>query len=405
MRTDRSLELLREGYPWGRRLRGTAAAVPSRLLGRAAVVVGGPDGVRRFYDPRLRRSGAFPLPLKLVLFGPGTVHGLDGTEHHERKAMYLRLLTPDAVAGLAERAEREWELAARRWQGRERVVLFDEAVQVLTAAVLPWAGVPHAPRELPRRARQLADVLDGFATPGRAYLRAVVARLRLGRWAKRLVRRTRRQQLHPEPGTALHTAATARDHHGNPLPQRVAATAFLNVVRPTVAVSWFVAFAGKALHEHPEWRSRIAEGDRAALDAFVQEARRCYPFVPVLAARARGKQDVLGFQVPRGGLVVLDVHGTDHDPARWPDPDRFDPDRFLTGTVDKDTLVPQGGGEVDTGHRCPGEDATLAMLAVATRSLARLPLVMPPQDLDFDVSRVPTRPRSGVVFALDRARQ
>jgi fatty-acid peroxygenase len=170
------------------------------------------------------------------------------------------------------------------------------------------------------------------------------------------------------------------------------------VVRPTVAVAWFVAFAGKALHEHPEWRERIASGDERAVDAFVQEVRRLYPFVPVLAAKARETQDVLGVRVPRGGLVVLDVHGIDHDPVRWPDPDRFDPERFLVGPVDPDTLVPQGGGDVATGHRCPGEGVTLTMLAVAVRALARLPHAVEPQDLDYDITRIPTKPRSGVLL-------
>jgi hypothetical protein len=41
------------------------------------------------------------------------------------------------------------------------VVLFDEAVQVLAATALPWAGVPVTAEELPHRARQLAAVLDG----------------------------------------------------------------------------------------------------------------------------------------------------------------------------------------------------------------------------------------------------
>ncbi len=394
---------MRCGYPWAARLRQGKDAVPTRLLGRRAVVVGGPEGVRRFYDPRLRRRGAFPLPVKLVLFGPGTVHGLDDAEHHLRKALFLGVITPETVAALGERAERAWAATVDRWSGRDRVVLFDEAVQVLAASVLPWAGVPIGDDELPRRARQLATVLDGFAAPGPAYARAVLARLRLGHWAKGLVRAVRAGRLDPPTGTALYAAARATDPDGGLLPERVAATALLNVVRPTVAVAWFVAFAGKALHEHLEWRERIAAGDDRALDAFVHEVRRLFPFVPILAARAREPQDVLGVRVPRGGLVVLDVHGTDHDPAHWPDPDRFDPERFLRAPVDPDTLVPQGGGDVVTGHRCPGEGVTLTMLAVAVRALTRLPHAMPPQDLGYDITRIPTLPRSGVVLtARDR---
>lgn len=399
MDRDRTLDLVRTGYPWGERVRGGASVVRTRLLGRRAVVVAGPEGVRRFYDPRLRRRGAFPLPIKLVLFGPGTVHGLDDAEHHLRKSLFLGVITPEAVDRLGERAEQVWESTVREWAGRDRVVLFDEAVQVLARSVLPWAGVPVEPDELPRRARQLATVLHGFAAPGPDYVRAVAARLQVGRWAKRLVRRTRAGEIDPPAGTALRAAAEARDTRGRLLPVRVAATSLLNVVRPTVAVAWFVAFAGAALHEHPQWRERIAGGDEAAVEAFAHEVRRFYPFVPVLAARARRTQDVLGQRVRRGGLVVLDVHGTDHDPAHWTDPATFDPGRFLQGPVDPDTLVPQGGGDVRTGHRCPGEGVTLTVIAVAVRALAHHAGALPPQDLGYDVSRIPTHPRSGVVLA------
>src|SRR3954449_3544376 len=95
MRADRTIELIRQGYPWAGRLRDGAVAVPTRLLGRSAAVVGGPEGVRRFYDPRLTRRRAFPMPIQLVLFGPGTVHALDDAEHHHHKAIFLQVLTPD----------------------------------------------------------------------------------------------------------------------------------------------------------------------------------------------------------------------------------------------------------------------------------------------------------------------
>jgi fatty-acid peroxygenase len=400
---DRTLQLVRTGYPWGARLRAGAVAVPVRLLGRRAALVGGPEGVRRFYDPRLRRRGAVPVPVRRVLFGAGTVHGLDDAEHHSRKAMFVDVLNPEDVATLGGRAETLWRVAARGWPDRPRVVLFDEAVQVLAAAVLPWAGVPLRPQEGPLRARQLAAVVDGFASPGPAYLRAVVARAQLDRWSRRLVRGVRAGRISPPADTALHVMASGRDRQGRLLPVPVAATELLNVLRPTVAVAWFVASAGLALHRHPAWRERIAGGDGAALVAFTQEVRRCYPFVPVLAARAREEQDVLGVTVPRGGFVLLDVHGTDHDPAHWPDPDRFDPDRFLTGTVEPDALVPQGGGDVTTGHRCPGEEVAITMITVATRVLAGVSAALPAQDLGYDLSRMPTRPRSGVVLSVSES--
>ncbi|NAZ84369.1 cytochrome P450 [Kineococcus sp. R8] len=402
---DPSIDLVRQGYPWAARVRDGRLAAPLRFLGRRSAVVGGPEGVRRFYDDRLRRRGAFPPPVKLVLFGAGAVHGLDDAEHHHRKALFVRALSPAAVRQLGERAEREWALATRDWTaGRPHdVVLFDEAVQVLTRAVTGWAGVPCGPAELSRRARQLATVVDGFGRPGPAWVRAALARAQLDRWAAGVVRGTRRGDVHPPAGSVLQLTADATDLRGRPLPDRVAAVELLNVLRPTVAVAWFVAAAGRALAEHPGWRERIADGDAGALAAFCHEVRRVHPFVPVLAARARTAQDVEGVRVPRGGFVVLDVHGTTHDPRHWPDPDRFDPGRFLDATPDPDTLVPQGGGDVATGHRCPGEGVTLTVLAVAVRALARLPFSLPPQDLGCDDSVMPTRPRSGVVIRPRRA--
>jgi fatty-acid peroxygenase len=286
---------------------------------------------------------------------------------------------------------------------RGSVVIFDEAVDVLGAAILQWAGVPlTSDAERGRRARQLAAMVDGFATPGRPYIDAVRARIATDRWARGLIRGVRDGSLSARPETALAVIAHHRDGNNQTLPVRVAAVELLNVLRPTVAVAWFMTFAAVALAEHPQWRQRIAQGDPAGCAAFAQEVRRRYPFVPVLAARARYDQDVLGVAVSRNGYVVLDVHGTTHDPAHWPDPDRFEPSRFLTADIDADSLVPQGGGDVATGHRCPGEQVVLDTLGVAIGKLAAVPFTINPQDLNYSLTRMPTRPRSGVVLTLSR---
>ncbi|PZF83366.1 cytochrome P450 [Jiangella anatolica] len=400
VRQDGALGLWRHGYGWASDLRAGRTAAPVRFLGRRSVVVGGPEGVSRFYDPRLRRAGAVPAPIGDVLFGSGSVHGLDDEPHHWHKARYLQLLTPATADALRSRTRDEWDEATRAWAPGRTFVLFDEAARVLTATMVPWAGIQAGPDEVARRARQLATVLDGFAVPGRPYLRARAARRRLDRWTAGLIDAARAGRVRVDPGLPLDVMAQAREPDGRLLPARAAGVALLNVVRPAVAVAWFVAFAAVALVHQPYWRDRIAGGDAAALTAFAQEVRRRYPFVPVLAARARTEQDVLGVEVPAGGYVVLDVHGTDHDPAHWPDPDRFDPGRFTGPPPAPGTLVPQGGGALRTGHRCPGEDVTLVLLEEAVRRLALTPYELPPQDLTADLARVPTRPRSGVLVTV-----
>jgi fatty-acid peroxygenase len=140
-------------------------------------------------------------------------------------------------------------------------------------------------------------------------------------------------------GTALRVIAYHRDPSGDLIDVRTATTELHNVLRPNVAVSWFVSFAALALYRHPQW---LRDGDGSLLRAFAHEVRRrLFPFVPVLAARTRHDLDWDEHHLPAGGHVVLDVHGTNHDPRYWPNPDTFDPDRFVGYHAETYTLIPR----------------------------------------------------------------
>lgn len=395
---DRTLALLLQGYVFAGRLRGAYEAVGTRLMGRPAVVLGGREGARLFYDTdRFQRTRAVPRPVRRALVGEGAVHTLDDQAHLDRKAMHLAAVQPDSVARLVDIATRNWDATARDWPSRDRVVLFDEAARVLTASALEWAGAPPDPAALPQRAADLVAVVDG-PVPGRRHLTARLARRRAERWAGALVGEVRVGRLVPPAGSPLAVVAGHRGSDGRPLDDRLAAVELLNLVRPTVAVSWFIAFAALALHHEPPWRLRLATADDRLLEAFVDEVRRFYPFTPVLGARARHAFAWGGQLFPPGRLAVLDVYGTDHDPALWTQPERFDPDRFLPREPEPFTFIPQGGGDPATGHRCPGERVTVEMVKTALRLLVRLRYDLPAQDLGFSLSRIPTRPRSGVVL-------
>ncbi|WP_369141024.1 cytochrome P450 [Modestobacter versicolor] len=408
-RFDQTAAMLAQGYAWlpdRRRAAGRATVRTRLMLVRPTLGVSGPAGARFVYDEdHVRRSGALPEPVVSTLFGHGAVHTLDGEPHRVRKAMFVQLLEGDGVGALVGRAAAAWDDAARRWAGEDRIVLMDEAARLLTRAVCDWAAVPVTDDEVPALARDLTTLVDGFATGAPRHWRARRVRQRREAWLAGIVEEVRSGARTAPAGSVLHVVATHRDAEGELLEPRVAAVEVLNVVRPTVAVSWFVGFAAHALHQWPEHRDRLRTGDDAFATAFAHEVRRYYPFAPFIGGRAPREVTWDGETVPAGAMVLLDLFGQDHDPELFPEPYAFRPARFLddTGTAVRRSgpweLVPQGAGDPLSGHRCPGEDVTVRLLATLAVRLARLGCTVPEQDLTISLRRIPARPASGVVLA------
>jgi fatty-acid peroxygenase len=172
------------------------------------------------------------------------------------------------------------------------------------------------------------------------------------------------------------------------------------VLRPTVAVARFVTFAALALHSQPQWRERLQAGEKGERERFAQEVRRLVPFFPLVAGRAREELEWRGHRFRPGDWAMLDLYGTNRDPRAWERPAEFDPDRFRGREVGAFELIPQGGGGHATGHRCPGEWITIALLAASLRCLTEaMAYDVPAQDLSVSLSRMPAMPASGFRIA------
>jgi fatty-acid peroxygenase len=399
---DRTLTLVCQGYRFSDWLdahvppRGDVRTI--RLLGRRTLVLRGRAGVELFYDiDRVSRRRAVPGLVSNTLFGKGAVHGLDGDEHHQRKQLFLDATAPDRVADLAERVGATWDAELDRWTHTGHGTVFPSAVRAIGVAVQEWAGLGAAPVVMRRRAWQLVQIVDGFGVPGLPYLRARLARRRAEAWARRALSAVRRGDLRPPSDSLVERMAVARDLAGDLLPLRTAAVELLNVLRPTVAVSYFVMFAARELEANPDLNDACADGDPWAVRTFSDEVRRMTPFVPVLGGRTRHPFTWHGLHVRSGDRLLLDVYGTNHEAAAWQYADTFDPGRFRSAEQrHRPDFIPQGGGPVDTGHRCPGEGIALSLLEQMVPRLARLDWRIHPDDRDLSLSRMPARPDGGV---------
>jgi fatty-acid peroxygenase len=406
---DSTLSLLREGYDfiWNRCRRFDSDLFAARIMGQKAVCIHGAEAAELFYDEsKFQRRNAIPRRVVTSLFGKHALHTLDGDEHRNRKAAFLALMSPANMARLSDETARQWRMAIRRWEHQDRVLLFDETQQILTRAICAWTGVPLSEREVRRRSRDLARMVDAFGGVGPRLWNGKLARMDTEAWISDVIEDVRSGQIRADPLSALGIMSFHRGLDGRLLATRTAAVELINVIRPTVAISWYITFAALALHQYPHTRERLlasAPGHSEYADLFMQEVRRFYPFAPILGALVRQPFEWRGHNFKPGTLVLLDVHGTNHDPKLWGQPGEFRPERFQHWDGSAYNFIPQGGG-TRLGHRCPGEWITMHNVVLALHFLTRtMNYDVPPQDLGFNLSRMPTYPRSRFIMRNIRA--
>lgn len=118
----------------------------------------------------------------------------------------------------------------------------------------------------------------------------------------------------------------------------------------------------------------------------VAEALRLYPTSPAMGRVAVRDTTVMGYRVEAGDIALLGLWAIYRDPAIYPDPLRFDPDRFTGEAVaarPRGSYLPFG-----SGHRsCIGEhfavmEATIAIATIVrdftlSTDLADLPVTVP----------------------------
>lgn len=100
----------------------------------------------------------------------------------------------------------------------------------------------------------------------------------------------------------------------------------------------------------------------------ISEVLRKYPLL-ILMRRARVDVDLGGVRITPGTEVALSQFAIHHDPLLYPEPARFDPDRWLPDRAAKlpnGAFIPFGAGV----HHCPGQSFARTEIAIVTATVA-----------------------------------
>jgi len=103
----------------------------------------------------------------------------------------------------------------------------------------------------------------------------------------------------------------------------------------------------------------VSIGDRPTMpytDATISEIQRYASIIPLsVYHEAMIDCDLLGFNIPKGTLLIANTYASHHDPKLWKYPNEFNPKNFLNddGTINQSQ---EGVAAFSLGKRqCPGE--------------------------------------------------
>jgi cytochrome P450 len=103
------------------------------------------------------------------------------------------------------------------------------------------------------------------------------------------------------------------------------------------------------------------------LDAVCKETLRIHPVIPGVGRVLQRPTRVGGLDLPAGVAVGCSIYLVHSDPDTWPDPQRFDPTRFLDHKPTPYTFFPFGGGL----RRCIGEAFALYEMRIVLATILR----------------------------------
>ncbi len=349
-------------------------AVRFRIGPVDAVLMSHPDAVRDLLAARQRdfRKGPVLQRARAVL-GEGLLTSEGDVHRHDRRLLQAAF-HPRRVRQYADEMRRVARAMVREWEPGMPIDVHAETVRTtLTVAGRTLFG-SQLDKDVDAVSGALHDVLSAYGVMmlplGRHLLRLPPTRQRLTRGMATLGQLTDRVIAHrPEsdggqPGSILALLATENDADK----VRNQVLTLLLAGHETTANA--LAFACHLLAADDLVQDVVAQevlsvcgvGGEATVDdlerlpsvrAAIAEALRLYPPSWAMGRESVRPTEVAGVRLPAGAVVIVSQWVVHRDARWWPEPEHFDPRRFLDGDAGRTRTAyfPFGGGS----RQCIGE--------------------------------------------------
>ncbi len=315
------------------------------------------------------------------VLGRNSLLVIDGDEHLRQRRLLLPPFKGERVAEHYASMVAAAQADVATWPLDEPLAL-QPRMQAMTLNVILGAvfGLTDGPRrdELRTLLARLLELNTTIATT-LPQLRVEVGGL--SPWGK-LMRHTdrvdravyaeiaRRREQSGRPNDVLSLLLDAEDEGGEPMSDLELRDQLLTLLvagHETTATA--LAWAFERILRHPRVVDRIrvelGEGDTSYLDAAIKESLRLRPTVPITARKLTVPFELGGRTYPAGTVLMPCIFLLHRNPAIYPDPEEFRPERFLGRQPPPYSWIPFGGGV----RRCLGSGFALAEMRAVMQTV------------------------------------
>jgi cytochrome P450 family 110 len=347
--------------------------------GDPSVFFGHPEAIAALFSSTnngIFDSGRAQPFLKLVL-GENSTILLDGSEHRRHRQLLLPPMHGDRMRSYGDIICQITQEHTRAWKRGQKVTLEETlgniTFQVIISTIFGFKGTP-CEEELTKCIRIFTRSFD---SPLLYFLVACLPILQkdLGKWSPggRYLQQIRqldrlmfesiaehRQRLNPNDIDVLTMLMLARDENGEAMSDQELRDEMLSLLfagqgTASVVTVWAFYF----VHANPAVKERLLEeldslgADAPAheiaklpyLNAVCTESMRLRSSVPSSTPRiAKETVWIQGYEFPPESFLVPAQHLTHQRPDLYPEPQRFNPDRFLEQRYSNSEYYPFGGG-------------------------------------------------------------
>ncbi|RFU38532.1 cytochrome P450 [Actinomadura logoneensis] len=259
----------------------------------------------------------------------GDLSQLDPPRHLKFRKLLTPAFTPKAIAALEPRIEAITAELLDAIDGKPDIELVADLAYPLPVIVIAeLLGVPPSDREMFRGwADNVIESFSGFSSldeeNGAADIAAGTERMQpLLAYLREHVEERRR---HPREDLLTRLATAEVD--GERLTDNEAVNvANIMLITGHITTSMILGNTLLCLDHDPEQAARV-RADRSLVPGAMEEALRVLPPATVLTRATNTDAEVNGYRIPKDQLVFLWLGAANRDPAAFPDPGRFDPDR------------------------------------------------------------------------------